>query len=261
MKRNTRTTIAFFILLFACLTSAQEDSASSNDIVARLQEAWNQFDSARSAELLNLALNAIEHYPANEQIEIYKFAAFNAFQNGNTPLARTYLLEMLDIDPTTNLDPVTTPPKILTLFQKTKVDYLEEMESRLAALQQKQAATPPSLTFLAPGWEQWRRGYKTKGALLASTSAIALGGLIFSYFDAAAKKDDYAAATDPQKLPALYDSYNGAYKRQFYFAYVLAGLWAASQIDLYLWSPVKLNAAVIGDAGHPGAMVALSIEF
>lgn len=252
----------FFILLFIFqLAQAQQNETGDNDIVNRLQQAWNQFDSARSAELLNLALNAIEHYPADEQIEIYKYAAFNAFQNGNTPLARTYLLEMLDIDPTTSLDPVTTPPKILTLFQKTQVEYLEDMESRLAALQQKQAASPPSLTFLAPGWEQWRRGYKTKGALLATASAAALSGLIYSTLDAAAKKDDYNAATDPQKLPALYDSYNGAYKRQFYFAYALAGLWAASQIDLYLWSPVKLNAAVIGYAGHPGVMVALAIQF
>jgi len=250
--------IFIILLLFCQFIPAQEKDAVPNDVVVRLRQAWNQFDYAKSTQLLNLALGAIEHYPSDKQTEIYKFAAFIAFQNNNRALASNHFWNLLSIDPTFTLDPVTTPPKILTLFQKTKIDYLEEMQTRLSALQQQQEALSPSMAFLAPGLEQWQRGYKTKGALFSSSAAAALGGLVYSYFDSRQKKDAYTRETDPANIAGFYDSYNAAYKRQFLFAYALAGIWAASQIDLSLWSPVKLSAAVMGTSVHPTLLVSLS---
>ena len=244
------------------IASAQEKGAVEKDLVAELRQAWNQFDYAKSRELLNLALGAIERYPSDQQIEIYKFAAFIAFQNNNRSLAKTYLMSLLDIDPAFTPDPVTTPPKILILFRQTKVEYLEEMQKKLETLQRQQATSPPSFAFFVPGLEQWRRGHKTKGALFSASAAAALGGLVYSYLDAREKRDAYTGADDSVKIPALYDSYNAAYKRQFIFAYALAAVWAASQIDLHLWSrSVKLQPAVLRSPGETSLLVRLSCRF
>jgi hypothetical protein len=253
--------IILIALFFQCVV-AQENASRPNDIVERLSQAWNQFDYAKSTELLNLALGAIERYSVNQQIEIYKFAAFIAFQNNNRTLATNYFMSMLNTDPTFTLDPVTTPPKILTLFQKTKITFLEEMQEKLSALQRQRALSQPSLTFLVPGLEQWQNGHKIKGALLSSSTVMAFGGLVYSYYDARQKKQDYADENESNKIPVLYYAYNSSYKRQFYFAYALAGIWAISQIDLHLWGrPINLQPVAGLSHKHSRFSVRLSFQF
>ena len=178
--------------------TAREADSNSDNLVQQLAAAYNSFDMAKSAELLNIAMNSLDAFDAADQVEIYKYAGFIAFQNGNSTLAANHFWNLLSIDPTYMLDPVTTSPKVLTLFQKTKIEFLEDMNKRLKTLQLQNTRSIPWRAVF-PGWEQWHRRYRGKGTALASAGLTALGGTIYSILETRKRKDVYLAETDPNK--------------------------------------------------------------
>lgn len=239
--------LVLIITLTGTTHSQEKYSQDSGDLVQQLIQAYNQFDYKKSAELLNIAFQSIEKFSAEDRIKIYQYAAFIAFRNGNTTLAGNHFWNLLKIDPTFTADPVTTPPKLLTLFQKTKIEYLEDLNRRLKTVsQQYREREIPWRSVVFPGWEQWHRGYRTKGLVLAGAGALSLAGAVHSMIRANQKKDQYNSATNPQRIRTLYDDYNQYYTRTYYFAYGFIAIWAISQIDVALWSEphIRLRASL-----------------
>ena len=232
--------ISFSLIQLVC--SQETDSLTGNNIVEQLDRAYNQFDYQRSAELLNAAFNSLDQLSVNDRVEVYKYAAFIAFQNRNNTLTSNHFWNLLELDPNYVLDPVTTSPKLLTLFQKTKIEFLEDMNRRFEVIQgEKNERDIAWRAFIFPGWEQWHRGYQTKGSILVGTGLFSVGGLVYSSIMASQKKNDYLDSKNPEEIANLYDEYNTHYQRQFYFAYAFITLWAISQIDLALWSQPRLS--------------------
>ncbi len=245
--------ILFILFLFLAGpgVAQQGKDAKPGSLLRQLQDAYNAFDMQKSTELLNIALSSLDSFEADEQVEIYKYAAFIAFQNYNSTLAANHFWNLLGVDPTYTLDPVTTSPKALALFQKTKIEYLEDMNKRLQALQKPPAdVDAPAWRSLAPGWEQWRRGYKIKGGALASTAALSLSGLVYAVYQTQQSKDAYRNEQNPEAIPPLYDDYNRNYRMQYYFGYAFAAVWALSQMDLVLWSPSGTQTAIAPKFGN-----------
>ncbi len=238
-------------LFFACSGLAQEQSAEPDDLLLQLQQAYNAFDMQKSTELLNIALNSLDSFTADERVEIFKYAAFIAFQNGANTLAANHFWRLLSVDPTYTLDPVTTPPKALALFQKTKIEYLEDLNKRLQTLQNSSESDAVlNRRFLVPGWEQWHRGYKGKGGALAATAGLSLGGLVFAVYQTGQSRAAYRNEQNPDAIPPLYSQYNRYYKMQYTFGYLFAVVWALSQVDLILWSPPRMQATISPKLGR-----------
>jgi hypothetical protein len=222
--------------------SQESDSLTGNNIIEQLDQAYNQFDYQRSAELLNAAFNSLDQLSVSDRVEVYKYAAFIAFQNNNNALTINHFWSLLELNPNYVLDPVTTSPKLLTLFQKTKIEFLEDMNRRLEIIEGGKKETDFAWrAFIFPGWEQWHRGYQTKGAILAGAGLFSVGGLIYSSVMASQKRNDYLDSQDPEEISIIYDEYNTHYQRQFYFAYAFIALWSISQLDLALWSKPRLS--------------------
>jgi hypothetical protein len=70
---------------------------------------------------------------------------------------------------------------------------------------------------------------------------VTLTGTIISIIQTNEREKNYQQATDPQTIRSRYDSYQAAYRRQFYFAYAFLGIWAFSQLDLVVWSHPKVR--------------------
>jgi len=261
--KNTKILGLFFCCLILPITNlmARESNSNSDNLVQQLAAAYNSFDMSKSAELLNIAMNSLDAFEAADRVEIYKYAGFIAFQNGNSTLAANHFWNLLSIDPTYMLDPVTTSPKVLTLFQKTKIEFLEDMNKRLKTLQlQTTRSTPWRAVF--PGWEQWRRGYQGKGIVLGGAGLAALGGTVYSILKTRQRKDAYLSETDPQRIKPLYAKYNSFYKKQYAFAYAFAAVWALSQIDLTLWSHPHISFKTSASFNEPnGLELSVLIDF
>ncbi|MEJ2636562.1 MAG: hypothetical protein P8184_14870 [Calditrichia bacterium] len=245
----------FFPLIFilvigmsagAAAAGGQEESGS--DLVRQLIDAYNRFDYQKSSELLSIAFQHMDKFPPADQKDIYQYAAFIAFQNGNSTLAENHFWHLLEIDPTYTPDPVTTAPKLLTLFQKTKIEFLEDMNQRLQKIRvPEQKRDIPWRGILLPGWEQWHRGYRSRAAVFIGAAAISAGGFVYSAIQAHNKKSSYEEAATPGAAASFYDDYNQYYRQQYYFGYAFAAVWALSQIDLSVWShpdaTLRLQAA------------------
>ncbi len=244
----------FLAVVFVSAQSVQTDSLLQQDeLVAQLKQAYNHFDYQKCATLLNLAFPSIDTFSPQNRIEIYKYAAFLAFRQGNSTLAENHFWQILEIDPSYTLDPVQTPPKLLTLFQKTKIEFLQELNRQLRELQQEPVHRSTAWRGLVfPGWEQWHRGYRTRGAILGGAALASLVGLGYAIVQTQQKKQDYQDASDSESADRLYDEYNRFYRQQFYFSYAFVATWILSQIDLTLWSTPQIQVRV-------GAVTAFSV--
>lgn len=256
------TGITWLLLSALTIYAQQNEHPKTDELIPQLIEAYNKFDYAKCTQLLNIAFQSIDRYPAEEKKSIYQYAAFIAFENGNTTLAENHFWKALEIDPTFTPDPVTTSPKLLTLFQKTKIAFLQELNARLQRVQLKEPKeTVAWRSFVFPGWEQWHRGYKTRGAVLASAGVLSLSGLVYSVYQTRHKKADYRNAGSPDRISTYYDEYNRSYQRQFYFGYALVATWLFSQVDLQIWSQpgTAVRAGLLQN--HSAAMLTLEWQF
>jgi hypothetical protein len=233
--------VIFLFSSHSLLVYGQENQVKGN-LVNQLADAYNQFDYDKSAELLNIAFNSLDKIPLSDRIEIYKYAAFIAIHNGNNTLAVNHFWNLLTIDLNYSLDPVTTAPKLMTLFQKTKIEFLEDLNTRIKQIQVSDNDKEiPWRSFVFPGWEQWHRGYNSRGAILSSAGLISIGGFVYSAIMANQKRKDYLNANDANQIKSLYNEYNNYYQSQYYFGYAFAAVWVLSQIDLALWSHTDIS--------------------
>ncbi|NIT51175.1 MAG: hypothetical protein GWO41_00030 [candidate division Zixibacteria bacterium] len=241
------------------VASPGEDSHS---LVANIISAYNQFDYTETDRLLEIALKEIERLSLQDQIEVYKYAGFRQFQKDDPLQAREHFWKLLEIDPTSTLDPVTTPPKIVALFQNTKAQYLDDLQNRVEQLDREFTRNPiPWRSLVFPGWEQWHRGYRWKGALWIAAGTGSFAGLIQAIIRTHRQKQDYEAADDPEVISARYEKYNRLYQSQFYWAYGFAAVWLSSHIDGLIFSPVKAGTqlSLSFSPDYPG--IAVSFRF
>lgn len=260
MIQFIRYSLFIFLLLLLQPSAAQEEASQS--LVQNIASSYNSFDYDETDRLLRIALDEIEKFSAPDQIQIYQYAAFRQFQEGESFQAREYFWRLLDIDPTFTLDPMTTSPKILALFQKTKIEYLEDMEGRLRIMQKHLANEPmPWRSLIFPGWEQLHRGYRLKGALWAAAGSGCLVGLIQSIIRTDKKNDEYLNATVPEIISQKYDEYNRLYQSQYYWVYGFAAVWLASHVDAMFFSSAKSPTRISLEPKkeHPG--VSLTLHF
>lgn len=260
MIRLAKYSLIIFLFAMFGQSTAQEDLSQS--LVQNIISSYNNFDYSETDRLLTIALNEIEKFSAPDQIQIYQYAAFRKFQQGESFQAREHFWKLLDIDPTFSLDPIATSPKILALFQKTKIEYLDDMEKRLQTMQKDFTYKPmPWRSLIFPGWEQLHRGYGLKGTLWVAAGTGCLIGLVQSIIRTNKKNDEYLNATVPEVISQKYDEYNRLYQSRYYWAYGFIGVWLASHVDAMFFSPIKspaqLSFAIEGQ--HPG--ISLTIHF
>ncbi|RMF56787.1 MAG: hypothetical protein D6748_12660 [Calditrichaeota bacterium] len=252
--------IGLIFLIFPGLV-APVFAQHSSTLVMELETAYQNFDYPETDRLLSLALKEIDSFSLRDKIEIFKYAAFRQFQTGDSFKAAEFFWKLLEIDPTYSLDPVTTSPKLMTLFQKTKLDFLENLNQRISVYQQQLVKQPtPWRTLIFPGWEQYHRGYRWKGALWMTAGTGCLVGTIQAVFRTRQAKQDYEKATNPDDITATYNRYNRLYQSQFYWSYALIGVWISSQIDAYFFSPNKAPASLSFTLSPKLARLSLNIS-
>ena len=118
----------------------------------------------------------------------------------------------------------------------------------------------PWRSLVFPGWEQYRRGYKAKGITWAILGVATISGTVQSVLTTRSRFDTYIDETDRSLLEERYNSYNSAYKSQFYWGYALASIWFASHVDAIFFSQVKVeNLSLQTNGSTP--VVKLSISF
>jgi len=242
-------------ILFLLISQAAAQPKTTQSLVENIHSAYEGFDYKETDRLLEIALKEINTLSARDQIQVYKYAAFRKFQQEDNFQAEEYFWKLLEIDPTFTLDPLSTPPKILALFQKTKIEFLQNLQQRLQQLEQSVTYSPvPWRSLVFPGWEQWHRGYRLKGGLWMAAGVGCLAGIVQAVVRTNQKKQDYENATEPDDIRAEYNEYNRLYQSQFYWSYAFIAVWLSSHIDALFFSPLKSphQLSLTLNPTHPG---------
>lgn len=229
-----------YCILFLIIAEVAAQPETAQSLAGNIISAYEAFNYEETDRLLEIALKEINSLSAQDQIKVYQYAAFRQFQQGDNFQAEAYFWKLLEIDPTFNLDQLTTPPKILSVFQKTKIDFLEGLQQRLGQLEQSMNYRPvPWRSLVFPGWEQWHRGYRLKGGLWMAAGAGCLAGIVQAVARTGQKKQEYEGAIAPEDIRAKYDGYNRLYQSQFYWSYAFIAVWLSSHLDALFLSSLK----------------------
>ena len=217
----------------------------------QLQTAYDNFDNKAVDSLLAKAVPGYGKLTDQEKVAFHKYKAFRAFQLGEQSIVQNHFRELLRIDPVYTLDPISTSPKLLTLFDKTKIEYLEQQQRRLETLsERKEFADLPWRSLVFPGWEQWHRGSRIKGYSWMALGTITLAGTVQALVRTSIKHEAYLDEEDPVRLKKKYHEYNDVYQSQYYWAYSMLAVWIASHVDAVFLTENK-NIQIVTQSTNP----------
>ena len=182
----------------------------------------------------------------NDSLQIYQFMLSSAYALGDMTQAEQIIKEILSCQPSHSLNPKTTSPKIIELFNSIKrdtetviqnpADNLDKPEKIKPEIKIVKNAVPPAYTIsnvILPGSGQIMTGQKSKGYFHLAASAVLLGGSIYFSIQTSAYHNDYMKAKGDVNYNELYDLYNTSYKwrNTFFIGY---GIWSLySLFDLH----------------------------
>jgi hypothetical protein len=230
---------------------------SAQDLGLKLKQAYDSFENKKVDSLLIAANKSITVLSLDEKIAFHKYSAFQAFQNGMQEIVMDHFKELVTLDPSYTLDALSTSPKLIMLFDKSKIEYLEEQQRRLHELTKTQPEQElPWRSLVYPGWEQWHRGAKTKAYTWVALGTLTLAGTVQSLFRTSAAHTAYLDETSPGKIKSKFRTYNDLYRSQYYWAYALTTVWIASHLDaVFFTEPSKMSLVI-----QPGPQNGISLD-
>ena len=229
-----RSLIAFLFLFSSTAPLAFAQNGSLRSAFLTIDSLYNSGSYLR-AEVE--ARRLFEHTDLNDTVyaEIHKYISFSLIAQGKYGLAKEQITKLLNLDPAYSLDPVLTSPKILTIFNGVKQDFLTSKRPA-----QKTKLNPieegPSVsyrTILFPGWEQFNRGRNTAGAVFLGLGIATLGsGITFEFLRSSARQD-YLKEKNPLGINDKYRIYNKYYNAETVSFVAFALIYIASELDVF----------------------------
>ncbi|MCE1189457.1 MAG: hypothetical protein LWX56_09975 [Ignavibacteria bacterium] len=248
--------IILFILLFFSLLNAQQSKIP----VANISREFDAFNYATVIQLADKVLEKKADYSLDEIKQVLRMKAISQYSQGDEIAAYNSFKDILKLDAAYSLDPVSTSPKIIVLFEKVKKEYQAETASvkktipvdtlhpvEIPAYTQ-QPEKQPQITKIVvaadysdnfrsmvfPGWGMLHRENSVKSWAVAAVSALSLISSIYYINDCNTKEDNYLNEVNRALIQSKYNSYNTAYKMRNLSVTAFIASWVYAQIDLML---------------------------
>jgi len=181
-------------------------------------------------------------------IEIHLMRANIFYSIGADSSTRKSFENILRIKKNYIPDPDITSPKLISIFNEVKSDYLRKNPDIVQQLDSTNRKQPANFVdrnpqrsaviknILLPGLGQLQNGNSAKGWINTAASVLNLGAMIYFTFDANKKQNDYLNETNKNLIQGKYDEYNKSFKLRNAFIISYAALWLYSQIDFLFFS-------------------------
>ncbi len=252
----------FVIASLVALSQAASGQTSESDSTLRAANRLYNAGSYESAELM--ARRLIEQGPKTDSIRIEadRIIAFSLVAEGKPDMAREHFKLILSMNPSFELDPILTSPKILTVFAEAKLHSAAVRKASTAANKEDKPALSDITfrTILFPGWEQYHQRRINTGLVLAGAGVLSLGSAITFEILRAPARRDYLAATQPADIASQYIIYNRYYRGEVYSIIAFAAVYIASELDVFLNSSQSLEIHSSSDAEKGPALI-LSVHW
>lgn len=248
-----------FILHVFSTAYAQSDSLTVNGI-------RNKFKSFKYSEVISETEGFItgkKVISKKELLEILNLRAISFYSLGNIKSSLSAFVKILGIDPNFQLNPQTTSPKIIELFEEIRATFRQDSETpqqpgdfkKPESTIGKENSPNPKDNFnsavlksiLLPGWGHLSRGSTTKGWVIGALSLGSLSSAIYFTIDTHSKEEAYLNEINRSLIQSRYDEFNAAYKKRNVFIVAYAAIWLYTQIDLLYFTdhsqPAEINFA------------------
>ncbi|MCX6169457.1 MAG: hypothetical protein NTX65_08960 [Ignavibacteriales bacterium] len=235
--------LIIFFLLGISLIHSQEVTFD------KVQQEYENFEYDK---VINLSDQLIAKGNISDSllIELHMMRAIVFYSTGADSSTRKSFESILKIKRNYLPDPLTTSPKLITIFNEVKaefirknpdLDVIQPADSTRREQEVKYLAPVPAVSavvknLLLPGLGQLHHGNLTKGWLNTVASTLNIGAVIYFTIDANKKQDNYLKETDSFLIQQKYDEYNKSFKLRNTFIITYAVLWLYSQIDLLLFT-------------------------
>ncbi|RPH36951.1 hypothetical protein EHM92_03675 [bacterium] len=241
--------------LFICLLSGRAPAQTAVDSTLRVVDSLYTSASYSLAELE--ARRMLENDLLSDSLRTAseQWVAFSLVAQGKTALAKEHFLAILRREPSHELDPILTSPKILAVFNDARATLLASRSKEADSPPVKESIPPEGITFrtiVFPGWEQWYHGRTPIGPIFVGAGIATLGSAITLAFLRSSAHDEYLAATTPEDIEAKYNTYNRYSRTESYCFAAFAVVYLLSEIDVFTHnsavtvSPMPARSSVAG---------------
>ncbi len=242
--------IIYCIILFTFNISAQNKDG--------LEEIKSQFQSFNYSNVITIAEKMLQdesRYNDDELIEIYLLKGISHYSLKQADEVKSCFYEMLKLNRNYKIEPSRVSPKIITEFEKAKIEYEQIISNNESSVIVKTDtlysvdtlyvepdrdvySSAMIRSIILPGWGHLYAGHKTKGLILTSASALTLGSMLYYIIDANDKRSRYLNELDPELIDQKYDEYNSSYKIRNILFVTYALIWIYSQLDILFISEI-----------------------
>ncbi|MBX2819539.1 MAG: hypothetical protein KTR29_07655 [Rhodothermaceae bacterium] len=235
------------ISLFAEVVHAQ---SSNTQVLEDIRSAYDGLDYAIAETRINEALRDYERFLPQELSEIHVLYALVLFAQSKPSDAEAQLGLAVQLNPSLELDPLDTPPRLYAAFVEIKEGYSDNSS---------QVNTPQDVRYLlvydpranaalrsmvVPGWGQLYKGEKRKGIVLASLWGLTASGSLIAHVSRNQAQDHYRASETQAQTQSRFRAFSTWHKVRNNMMLAAAGIWVYSYID----------AIVVGGPVEPGRL-------
>jgi hypothetical protein len=247
--------IILIVLLLCMLTGL---AAAQSSVDANIHQVDSLYSAGFYSQAELEARRMLENDLLSDSLRIAaeQWVAFSLVAQGKTAMAKEHFLVILRLEPSHELDPVLTSPKILAVFNDARATYLATRVQASDSSLTTESRPAEGITFrtiVFPGWEQWYHGRTPVGPILVGAGVATLGSAITMAFLRKSAHEDYLAATNPDEIQSKYDTYNGYAKVEGYCFAAFAVVYLLSEIDVFTHaSAISIAPAPAGSSSVAG---------
>lgn len=219
------------------------------DSIATLKNDLRSFEYNKVIESADRILLNKDIYTPNELIDIYIMKGISQFSLSNNEGAKDSFGEVLNINPSYQLDSARVSPKIISFFNLVRDAYNKSKakDSSSEHIKPDTVFIPKVITrivpdenikqafyrsILLPGLGHFYMHENTKGWILTSLSAAAIISSVYFIIDSNKKENSYLNETNTSLISQKYNLYNTSYKLKNFSLISYAVIWIYSQIDI-----------------------------
>jgi hypothetical protein len=231
--------------------------------IANIRALYESFEYKGVIKLSDSVLAEKGTLDKSDLTEILMMKAVSHYVLAEEPQVRKCFIDMLKIDRHLVLDSEKVSPKIVSLFNDVKNDFIQTIPEEQKFTDNKQEVTNPLendpiseklqdqknsiiRSFLFPGWGHIYSGNTTKGTIISAAALINLGSMIYFIIDSNSKEKKYLSVTNDNNIKSSYGTYNRSYKTRNILISSMICIYTYAQLDLFFWGGDYMSSIRMG---------------
>lgn len=238
------------LLFFLSVVQSCFAQSESEKVVADIWNAYESLEFTVAEARISDALAVYDTFLPSQLSEIYIVYALLLYAQSDLDGAERQLRQAVQLWPTT-LDPVETPPELLTLFDQIKRENdtagpsANQAEVRYLLIRDLRAGAALR-SMVVPGWGQLYKQERKKGVVLTGLWGITAGGALAAHLNRGQAQRRYNRSTTTEEALDRFGAYSSWHKARNALFLGAVGVWIYSYIDAILLGSPRVNAARSG---------------